>query len=115
MCARTFETCRSSDVYNNMIFHIIIGDRGSKIQIILDIDNFFFDFFFEKNCPSKMGLTNFTPLPAEMADPPPGFFQGGGPPWKKSGTHVCFIYLDFIYFQVKYCPKLTNMALPTTF
>jgi hypothetical protein len=28
-------------------------------------------FYFEKNCPLKMGSTNFTPLPLEMADPPP--------------------------------------------
>jgi hypothetical protein len=26
--------------------------------------------FLEKNCPLKMGSTNFTPLPPEMADPP---------------------------------------------
>jgi hypothetical protein len=57
-CARTFETCRSSDVYNYMIFYIIIGHMSNKIQILLD--NFGINFFFEKNCPLKIGLTNFT-------------------------------------------------------
>jgi hypothetical protein len=28
-------------------------------------------FYFEKACPLKMGSTNFTPPPPEMADPPP--------------------------------------------
>jgi hypothetical protein len=42
----TFETCRSCDVYNSMIFYIIIGhrgnkNRGNKIQIVLDIDDFY--------------------------------------------------------------------------
>jgi hypothetical protein len=44
----TFETCRSSDVYNYMIVYIIIGHRSNKIQILLDIDEFF-SFFFQKN------------------------------------------------------------------
>jgi hypothetical protein len=53
-----------------MIFNIIIGHMGNKIQILLDIDDFFSIlfkktkelklFFFEKNCPLKMGSTNFT-------------------------------------------------------
>jgi hypothetical protein len=39
-------------------------------------------FFEKKNCPLKMGSTNFTaPPPPDMADPPP--------PEKKSGAHVC--------------------------
>jgi hypothetical protein len=61
--ARTFETCRSSDVYNYMIFYSIIGHRDNKIQILLDIciDNFLVNFFFEKKIPSKVGSTNFTP------------------------------------------------------
>jgi hypothetical protein len=41
ICARTFETCRSSDVYNYMILFIIIGHRSNKIKILLDIDDFF--------------------------------------------------------------------------
>jgi hypothetical protein len=47
ICALTFETCRSSDVYNYMIFYIIIGHRSNKIQSLLDI-NEFFSFFFKK-------------------------------------------------------------------
>jgi hypothetical protein len=35
----------SPDVYNYMIFYIIIVDRGNKIQILLDIDEFFSIFF----------------------------------------------------------------------
>jgi hypothetical protein len=45
--ASTFETCRSSDLCNYMICYIIIGHMGNKIQILLDIDNFF-SFFFKK-------------------------------------------------------------------
>jgi hypothetical protein len=41
ICASTFETCRSSDLSNYMIFYIIIGHMGNKIQILLDIDDFF--------------------------------------------------------------------------
>jgi hypothetical protein len=33
--ARTFETCRSSDVYNYMIFYIIIGHRSNKIIYLI--------------------------------------------------------------------------------
>jgi hypothetical protein len=47
ICARTFETFRSSDLCNYMIFYIIIGHRGNKIQILLDIDDFF-SFLFKK-------------------------------------------------------------------
>jgi hypothetical protein len=47
ICALTFETCRSSDVYNYMIFFIIIGHRSNKIQSLLDNDDFF-SFFFKK-------------------------------------------------------------------
>jgi hypothetical protein len=39
--AGTFETCRSSDLLNYMIFYIIIGHMGNKIQNLLDIDDFF--------------------------------------------------------------------------
>jgi hypothetical protein len=46
--ASTFETCRSSDLCNYMIFYIIIGHMGNKIQILLDIDDFI-SFFFKKN------------------------------------------------------------------
>jgi hypothetical protein len=48
ICARTFETCRSSDVYNYMIFYIIIGHRSNEIQILFYIDDFF-SFFSPKN------------------------------------------------------------------
>jgi hypothetical protein len=52
ICALTFETSRSSDVYNYMIFYIIIGHRSNKVQSLLDIDEFFSKkthfFFFEK-------------------------------------------------------------------
>jgi hypothetical protein len=41
ICALTFETCRSSDVYNYMIVYIIIGHRSNTIQSLLDIDDFF--------------------------------------------------------------------------
>jgi hypothetical protein len=78
-----------------------VGDRGNKIQILLDIDDFFSIlfketliflfffgknifkyFFFEKNCPLKFGSKFYPhPHPPEMADPPP--------PWKKSSAHVC--------------------------
>jgi hypothetical protein len=47
ICALNFETCRSSDVYNYIIFYIIIGHRSNKIQSLLDIDEFF-SFFFKK-------------------------------------------------------------------
>jgi hypothetical protein len=39
ICACTFETCRSSDLYHYMIFYIILGHRGNKMKNVLDIDN----------------------------------------------------------------------------
>jgi hypothetical protein len=47
MLCNTFETCRSSDLSNYMIFYIIIWHMGNKIQILLDIDGFF-SFFSKK-------------------------------------------------------------------
>jgi hypothetical protein len=37
----------TSDLCNYMIFYIIIGHMGNKIQILLDIDEFF-SFIFKK-------------------------------------------------------------------
>jgi hypothetical protein len=55
---------RSSDVYYYIVFYIIIGHRGNKIQILLDIDDCFFaNFFFEINCPSKWGRQIPPPAP----------------------------------------------------
>jgi hypothetical protein len=104
--ASTFETCRSSNLCNYMIFYIIIGHRSNKIQSLLDIDHFFSFFFqktqiyfyflffwrkkieiilFWKKLSIKNWVDKFYPLPRaplKWLTPPP--------PWKKSGANVWY-------------------------